>query len=113
MTPSSQEMESPEIPGRFKGGNHDQLQRSCEDHFFGRLAGRKNLKAPDQRRWALEKQLMYLFDNLIFNDDRNQTNILYDSAWKLWMIDHTRAFRRFTQLRNPQIIRYCERSVLG
>ncbi len=27
------------------------------------------------------------------------------------MIDHTRAFRRFTQLKNPQIIRYCERSV--
>ena len=27
------------------------------------------------------------------------------------MIDHTRAFRKFTQLRNPQIIRYCERSV--
>ena len=43
---------------------------------------RRNLKAPDQRRWALETQLMYLFDNLIFNDDRNQGNILYDSEWK-------------------------------
>ena len=87
------------------------VQLWIEDAMTDKSRRRRNLKAPDQRRWALERQLMYLFDNLIYNDDRNQGNILYDSEWKLWMIDHTRAFRGFTQLRNPQRIRYCERSV--
>ncbi len=93
--------------GRRKGS----LQLWIENAMTDKSRRRKDLKAPDQRRWALERQLMYLFDNLISNDDRNQGNILYDSEWKLWMIDHTRAFRRFPQLRNPQVIRYCERSV--
>ena len=87
------------------------MQLWIENAITDKSRQRRNLKAPDRRRRILETQLMYLFDNLIFNDDRNQGNILYDAEWKLWMIDHTRAFRKFTHLRNPQIIRYCERSV--
>ena len=37
--------------------------------------------------------LMNVFDALIHNDDRNLTNVMYDAQWKLWLIDHTRAFR--------------------
>ena len=87
------------------------MQLWIENAMTEQSRQRRNLKAPDRRRRILETQLMYLFDNLIFNDDRNQGNILYDAEWKLWMIDHTRVFRKFTHLRNPQIIRYCERSV--
>ncbi len=37
---------------------------------------------------------MYAFDILIHNDDRNMGNILYTlDDCKLWMIDHSRAFR--------------------
>ena len=93
------------------GRREGSVQLWIEDAITDKARQRRNLKELDQRRWGLERQLMYLFDNLIYNDDRNQGNILYDSEWKLWMIDHTRAFRRFTQLRNPQVIRYCERGV--
>ena len=59
----------------------------------------------------MEVQLMRVFDNLVSNEDRNQGNILYDANWNLWMIDHTRSFRKYDDLLNAQLIRACERGV--
>jgi hypothetical protein len=59
----------------------------------------------------MQIQLMKVFDNLIFNDDRNVGNILIDAEWRLWWIDHTRAFRTFSQLSDPESIRYCDRNL--
>ena len=42
---------------------------------------------------------MRLFDSLIFNDDRNPGNYLFDADWKLWMIDHSRAFQMRRELK--------------
>ena len=55
---------------------------------------------------------MQVFDELIFNTDRNATNILYDKDWRLWMIDHTRAFRVSTSLRTPKSLEKCDRVLL-
>ncbi len=57
------------------------------------------------QRW----QVMLVFDNLIFNDDRNRGNYLYDKRGKLWMIDHTRSFRTDEELPYPSGILYSER----
>ncbi len=57
------------------------------------------------QRW----QVMLVFDNLIFNDDRNRGNYLYDKRGKLWMIDHTRSFRTDGELPYPSGILYSER----
>ncbi len=62
-------------------------------------------------RWIMQRQNIYIFDNLIYNEDRNLGNILIEPDWKLWMIDHTRAFRRWKQLLNPDQIRFAERSL--
>ena len=48
---------------------------------------------------------------MIENDDRNQGNILIDSDWKLWMIDHTRSFGSTKTLRYPQLVRWCRRDL--
>ena len=41
-----------------------------------------------------QKQIMYLFDALIENTDRSPTNFMIDkSTWRLYLIDHSRAFR--------------------
>ncbi len=76
-------------------------------------AGRKEqgLEPPEPSRWMFQYQVMWLFDNLIYNDDRNKGNILIDRDWNLWMIDATRAFRPVDALRNPRIVRYCERRI--
>lgn len=42
--------------------------------------------------WSKQISRMKLFDQLIGNIDRNQGNLIYDSDWHLFLIDHSRAF---------------------
>ena len=74
---------------------------------------RKNIEAPDHERWARQYVIMNVFDNLIFNTDRNQTNILYDKDWRLWMIDHTRAFRLHKYLMEEKALNRCDSLLLA
>ncbi len=63
-----------------------------------------NITPPDQAFWSRQIHIMRVFDNLIYNTDRNYGNILIDRNWKVWLIDHTRAFRRERELRNPEMV---------
>jgi hypothetical protein len=75
-----------------------------------RRAQKREPTGEDKDRWDKHMATMRVWDALIFNFDRNQGNILLDSEWNVWLIDHTRAFRRSTdiskELRN---IGQCER----
>ena len=51
------------------------------------------------------------FDALIYNTDRNSGNLIITPDWKIWMIDHTRAFRRNPNLQRPDSINQCERGL--
>ena len=58
-------------------------------------------------------QLMFVFDALIFDEDRTQQNIQYiQSSWSLILIDMSRAFRthrgRPEDLKNAQLIVFPE-----
>ena len=66
---------------------------------------------PDTVQWAAEYQRMYLFDGLTFNDDRNLGNILIGPDWKIWLIDSTRSFRPYRELREPEKIKRCDARV--
>ncbi len=70
-----------------------------------------DIKPPEQLRWMRQKQTMRLFDALIYNFDRNQGNMLIDSGWKLWLIDHTRSFRQSAAIENLEKVIWCERGV--
>jgi hypothetical protein len=48
-------------------------------------------KGPEPQ-WSLQLTRMKMFDLLIANIDRNQGNLIYDSDWHLFLIDHSRAF---------------------
>jgi hypothetical protein len=69
------------------------------------------LRPPNVARWNQQKQVMYVFDNLIANSDRNQGNLLIDGAWNIWFIDHTRAFRRTSQLLSADGMVACDREL--
>ena len=56
---------------------------------------------------------MQVFDQLIYNMDRNQTNILIDKDWRLWMIDHGRAFRVHKTLKDPSALKRIDRNLLA
>jgi hypothetical protein len=54
-----------------------------------------------------------VFDELIQNVDRNTGNTLWTTDWKMWMVDHTRAFRLGKELRTPQLIERVERTMFA
>jgi hypothetical protein len=77
----------------------------------GRL--KKKLEPPEDkvRYWNQQIYMMRLFDQLIYNTDRNLGNMLIGNDWRLWPIDHTRAFRKHTTLKTPAQITRCDRAV--
>lgn len=48
---------------------------------------------PDKAAWERQMAKVRLFDFLIANTDRNKSNLLIDRDWRVWMVDHSRAFR--------------------
>jgi hypothetical protein len=57
--------------------------------------------SPDMEEWQRQAGTVTLFDELICNTDRHQANLLMDPLRRVWLIDHTRAFRVRPRLRNP------------
>jgi len=74
---------------------------------------KSGIRPPDPASWTAQVHILRVFDELIANTDRNQGNMLIDRRWKIWLIDHTRAFRTSRQLQTPQRIRRCERTLLA
>lgn len=77
-----------------------------------RRAQKREPSGDDADRWEKHMAIMRAWDALIFNFDRNQGNILLDDKWNVWLIDHTRAFRRSTDI-SKQLgsIGKCERKL--
>lgn len=71
-----------------------------------------HIDPPDQERWNAQTYVVRVFDQLIFNTDRNLGNLLIDRSWNLWMIDHTRAFRIRQDLHAPNDLVKCDRTLL-
>ena len=77
-----------------------------------RWKGKKQNMGPDPTRTAEQVHIMRVFDELIENTDRNGGNLLWTKDWKMWMIDHTLAFRLDEKLFKPQLLERCERGLL-
>lgn len=77
------------------------------------LVDQSKLAPPDPGRWNRQKEIMCVFDSLIANNDRNQGNLLIDANWNIWLIDHTRAFNRSSELADRDSITRCERGLLA
>jgi hypothetical protein len=66
---------------------------------------------PRPLEWNSQMQLVRMFDQLIYNVDRNMGNLVITKTWRVWAIDHTRAFRTATTLKSPEGITRCDRQV--
>ncbi len=64
-------------------------------------AGRSD---PAVQRWNRQLNVMNVFDVLIGNIDRNRGNILIDEYWRVWFIDHTRAFRGSSRIDSQALV---------
>jgi hypothetical protein len=81
-----------------------------------RRKGKPELKLPfeppDIEVWNQQMQMVRLFDQLIANVDRNLGNLMITKDWRLWPIDHTRAFRTNRELKTPANVTRVDRKVL-
>jgi hypothetical protein len=74
---------------------------------------KQQLSPPDSEDWAKQQYTMRVFTQLVDDTDRNVGNILIDKAWKIYLIDFTRAFRRPHELRAPQLLQRCDKNMLA
>lgn len=74
---------------------------------------RKKIRPPNAQNWNEQLYAVRIFDELIFNMDRNLGNLVITKDWKVWMIDHTRAFRFHKKLRNSKNLVKCDRQLLA
>lgn len=72
----------------------------------------EKVRAPDTDRWNRQMYIVRVFDQLIANADRNLGNIIITKSWDLWMIDHTRAFRIYHDLKDGRNLVLCDRELL-
>jgi hypothetical protein len=50
-----------------------------------------------------------VFDELVYDNDANLTNVLISPDWKIWRIDFSRGFRTFHTLKDPKDLVRCDR----
>jgi hypothetical protein len=72
----------------------------------------KKIKPPATQDWSDQLNIVRVFDQLIYNTDRNQGNLLITPEWKLWLIDHTRAFRAHKALLKEESLGRCDFALL-
>jgi hypothetical protein len=69
-------------------------------------------EAPDKNSWNKQYVTVQIFDQLIFNVDRNLGNLVITKDWNIWMIDHTRAFRWHKSCSKLAMLKQVDRNLL-
>ena len=88
----------------------DRLKLKTDAQKNPELKGKS--EPPDAEVWNQQMQMVRLFDQLIANIDRNLGNIIISSDWRVWPIDHTRAFRTNKELKTPANVTRIDRGIL-
>lgn len=92
-------------------GHEGSLQAWVERSMMEKQRRQRGVEPPDEWYWMSQMLTMHLFDNLVGNVDRHQGNLLIDSGWNIWLIDHTQAFRRWPLPHSLDKLQYCRRDV--
>jgi hypothetical protein len=97
---------------RTYNGKKGSLQLWVEDAITEKARKEKNLQALDVKEWNQQIFKVRVFDNLIYNIDRNLGNLLITSDWKIYMIDHSRCFKNLDILMHAGDMSSFSRSLL-
>ena len=69
------------------------------------------LTAPDADAWNNQMYKIRVFDQLVYDNDPNLTNVLIGENWQIWRIDFGRAFRLFNDVKDPKDLVRCDRQL--
>ncbi len=98
---------------RVYDDKHGSLQWWIDDSIQEGEREKRNLTPPDPVAWNRLELKTRLFDNLIYNTDRTKENILVTPAdFGFYLIDHSRTFRTFKDLKSPKTLTQFSRSLL-
>jgi hypothetical protein len=73
---------------------------------------KNKVQPPDAMCWSEQLWALRVFDQLIDNIDRNLGNVVISKGWRMWGIDHTRAFRYSREPRNTAVLLRIDRALL-
>jgi len=61
--------------------------------------------------WNRQMYKVRVFDQLVYDDDPNLTNVLIGEDWKIWRVDFSRAFRLSKEPRDYKDLAHCDRQL--
>ncbi|MGH9464799.1 MAG: hypothetical protein ACRD0X_04085, partial [Thermoanaerobaculia bacterium] len=98
---------------RTVDGDDGSVQLWIENLLTQKKKQEEKIAMPVERITDSNRQVadMDVWDNLVNNIDRHAGNIMWDRDWNLWLVDHTRAFARTSELIRPQEVTRCSRSL--
>ncbi len=73
---------------------------------------KEKISPPDPDGWNNQMYRKRVFAELVYDTDPNLTNLLITEDWHIWMIDFTRAFRLYRDIRDPKNLERCDRQLL-
>ena len=83
-----------------------------DDAFDESTRLKEKRQPPIPMQWNYQMYKMRVFAALVGDTDRNLGNVLITNDWKLWMIDFTRAFRIWDELKYPADLHQIDRTLL-
>ncbi len=95
------------------GGHDASLSWWVDDTMMELDRMHRKLDAPDVEAWNKQMYAVRVWHELIYDTDPNLTNLLITKDWQLWIIDFTRAFRMYKDLRGPKNLVQCDRRLLA
>lgn len=99
----------PPVVLRNLGGRRGSLQLWIEQAVSENRRILRGDRISRPASWVRQRHAMWVFDNLIYNFDRNPGNVLVDTAGKMWLVDHTRSFKSLPRLASEDRIVVCDR----
>lgn len=97
---------------RIYKGEKGSLQLWVENAMTEKERKEKHMEPPDVDQWNRQIFQLRLFDNLIYNIDRNLGNLLITSDWKIHMIDHSRSFKNLDNLKAVKDLQLFSKSTM-
>ncbi len=97
---------------RSYGNRKGSLQLFIDECITELERTKKNLQPPGPMAWRQQIFKLRVFDNLIYNIDRNLGNMLINADWKVLLIDHGRTFKNLGELRTPKDLTFFSRSLM-
>jgi len=72
---------------------------------------KQKIQPPNADAWANQMYKIRVFDQLVYDEDPNLTNVLIGADWTIWRVDFSRAFKLKKDLRNPGDLVRCDRQL--